>query len=69
MGSGLCSFATHLVENDVDIDYIQAMLGHKSPLSTSVYVHVSNKTLMGITSPLDKPKDCDDSKDGGKGNV
>ena len=50
------SFATHLIENDTEIGYVQAMLGHKSPLSTSVYVHVSNKSIMGIKSPLDKPK-------------
>ena len=50
------SFATHLIENDTKREYVQAMLGHKSPNSTAIYVHVSNKSLMGIKSPLDMPK-------------
>lgn len=47
------SFATHLLEQGVPLQYIQAMLGHKSFMSTHVYIHVSNKTVMGIRSPLD----------------
>ena len=50
------SFATHLIEDDIKREYVQSMLGHKSPASTAVYVHVSNKALMGVTSPLDKPR-------------
>ncbi len=61
------SFATHLIENDTKREYVQAMLGHKSPNSTAIYVHVSNKSLMGIKSPLDMPKN--NSKDlGGRSN-
>lgn len=47
------SFATHLLENGVDIRYIQALLGHLSPRSTEIYLHVSNKSIMGIRSPFD----------------
>jgi site-specific recombinase XerD len=47
------SFATHLLEDGVDIRYIQALLGHLSPRSTEIYLHVSNKTIMGIKSPFD----------------
>lgn len=47
------SFATHLLEDGVDIRYIQVLLGHRSPLSTELYLHVSDKTLMGIRSPFD----------------
>ena len=50
------SFATHLIEDDTKREYVQAMLGHKSPVSTAVYVHVSNKALMGVKSPLDSRK-------------
>lgn len=51
------SFATHLIENGTKREYVQAMLGHRSPNSTSVYINVTNKALMGIQSPLDvKPK-------------
>ena len=49
------SFATHLIEDDTRREYVQAMLGHKSPASTAVYVHVSNMSLMGVKSPLDRP--------------
>ena len=50
------SFATHLIENHTDREYVQAMLGHRSPNSTQVYIHVSNKAIMGVKSPLDTPK-------------
>ena len=60
------SFATHLIEDDARREYVQAMLGHRSPYSTEVYVHVSNKSLMGIRSPLDKPKKGKHKKPGGK---
>ena len=62
------SFATHLIEDDVKQEYVQAMLGHKSPNSTSIYVHVSNKSIMGIKSPLDKQKKGRPKKSGGKKN-
>ena len=50
------SFASHLYENGVDIKYIQSLLGHMDPKSTEVYIHVSNKSLLGIRSPYDDPK-------------
>ena len=59
------SFATHLIEDDTKPEYVQAMLGHRSPRSTAVYVHVSNKALMGVKSPLDKPKKGRRRKSGG----
>ena len=48
------SFATHLIEDDTKREYVQAMLGHRSPNSTAVYINVSNKSIMGVTSPFDK---------------
>lgn len=47
------SFATHLMEQGVEQRNIQALLGHRDPKSTEVYLHVSNKSLMGIRSPFD----------------
>lgn len=49
------SFASHLFESGADIKYIQSLLGHVDPRSTDVYLHVSNKTLLGICSPFDIP--------------
>lgn len=48
------AFATHLLEGGVEFRYIQTLLGHRDPKSTEVYLHLSNKTVLGITSPLDR---------------
>ena len=50
------SFASHLFESGTAIKYIQSLLGHVDPRSTDVYLHVSNKTLLGIRSPFDNPE-------------
>jgi len=39
------TFATNLVDNDVNIRTIQAALGHSSLKATQIYTHVKNKTL------------------------
>jgi integrase/recombinase XerD len=47
------SFATHLLENGVDIRYIKDLLGHSNISTTLIYTKVSNKDLTKIKSPLD----------------
>ena len=47
------SFATHLLENGVNIKLIQQFLGHTSLTTTSVYLHLANEGQVRISSPLD----------------
>jgi site-specific recombinase XerD len=47
------SYATHMLENGVDIRYIQELLGHSRPETTMIYAHVAQKKLVNIKSPLD----------------
>jgi site-specific recombinase XerD len=47
------AFATHLLEDGVDIFRIKELLGHASLSSTTVYLHLAN-TSAGITSPADQ---------------
>jgi site-specific recombinase XerD len=49
------SFATHLVEAGTSLHHVQLLLGHRSPNTTTVYLHVSRLNLAQVTSPLDKP--------------
>lgn len=48
------SFATHLLEQDVDIRVIQVLLGHSNIDTTAIYTKVSTKTIQAVASPLDR---------------
>jgi len=48
------SFATHLLEQGVDIRVIQVALGHSKLDTTARYAHVASKVLREVLSPLDQ---------------
>ena len=48
------SFATHLLEQDVDIRVIQTLLGHAKLDTTALYTRVANTAIRAVTSPLDR---------------
>ena len=48
------SFATHLLEQDVDIRVIQVLLGHSKIDTTALYAKVATRTIHAVTSPLDR---------------
>ncbi len=47
------SFSTHLIENGYSISDVQSLLGHKSPETTMVYVHMTSPKFLTVKSPYD----------------
>lgn len=47
------SFATHLIESGVELPVVQRLMGHRSLLTTALYLHVTACRLGEVHSPLD----------------
>jgi site-specific recombinase XerD len=48
------SYATHLIDNKYAVTDVQAMLGHKSPETSLVYVHSSDTEFIKVKTPFDE---------------
>jgi site-specific recombinase XerD len=49
-------FATHLLDEGVQLPFIQTLLGHKDIKTTMIYTHVTTQNVANVTSPLDRLK-------------
>ena len=47
------SFATHLLENGINIRVLQDLMGHANVKTTEMYTHVMRRDIQSIKSPLD----------------
>ncbi len=48
------SFATHMLENGVNIRVLQTLMGHADVKTTEIYTHVMDRDIDALQSPLDK---------------
>mgnify|MGYP003565817703 CR=1 len=49
-------FATHMLENGVNIRVVQELMGHADVKTTEIYTHVMQKNMDAVISPVDQLK-------------
>jgi integrase/recombinase XerD len=47
------SFATHCIEDHINLRYLQNILGHSASKTTMIYTHVTEASLKKIKNPFD----------------
>jgi site-specific recombinase XerD len=47
------SFATHMLEDGINIRVVQDLMGHADVKTTEIYTHVMEKDINAVVSPLD----------------
>jgi len=57
------SFATHMLENGLNLKQLQLILGHNAMKTTSIYLHLADTSSIKMPDLLQTDKSCDDGQE------